>query len=117
MQISIIQDAFGPNKYEVETAKELLGEVAKKESEGIGSFEFKGKMVDRPVFVQAERILKRRASIVAKEEELKLLEPEREKETEKLKDKRVKKKAAMKKVELAKEEESIEDKSEGTPTT
>lgn len=54
-QIDVVNGAFTPSARDIAEAKELL-EAAKTQ---VGAFRFKGQMVDRPHFRQAERILAR----------------------------------------------------------
>lgn len=56
-QVAVIRDAYRPSEAEVEWAQRLL-EAAKSER---GVFTFEGKMVDGPVFKQAQQIVNRAA--------------------------------------------------------
>ncbi|KAH7702231.1 Protein C01G10.7 [Aphelenchoides avenae] len=52
-QVPIIQSAFTPPPDRVEWSEELIREFAKHEESGKGSFVFDGKMVDKPLLLQA----------------------------------------------------------------
>ena len=56
-QIEIINETFSPNPEDVEYAKRVIREWEKAESEGRGSLNLDGKMVDVPVVKRAENLL------------------------------------------------------------
>ena len=62
-QIDIINDAFTPSDEDVETARELLAELDKHQSEGRMAFAFRGQMVDVPHFERARKLLALRDAI------------------------------------------------------
>ncbi|KAF3920404.1 hypothetical protein ABW20_dc0103505 [Dactylellina cionopaga] len=73
-QIDTINKVFAPQPEEVEWAREILAAV--EANPGDGAFEFRGKMVDRPVFRKAESILLKQEKIEKSEEEKFLKEEE-----------------------------------------
>lgn len=57
-QIPVIHEAFSPSKQTVDHAERLLQKYSEEESGGKrGAWEFEGKMVDRPVIINAIRVL------------------------------------------------------------
>ena len=57
-QIGVVQEAFHPTPEKVVWARELIEEFRKHEREGHGAFTFRGHMIDRPLVLQAENVLK-----------------------------------------------------------
>lgn len=57
-QIETVQNAFLPPKEKMELAKELMAEFEKHEKEGKGAFTFHGRMIDRPLLLQAQNTVK-----------------------------------------------------------
>lgn len=58
-QIDIVNQAFTPSAADVNEALELLAAFAEAEEEGLMAISFKGKMVDVPHLVRAQRLLAR----------------------------------------------------------
>lgn len=57
-QIPVIHEAFSPSKESIEYSARLLRKFVEEGSEGRrGSWEFEGKMVDKPVIDNARRII------------------------------------------------------------
>lgn len=57
-QIPIVHEAFSPSKDAIEHAARLLTKFVEEASEGKrGSWEFEGKMVDKPVITKAKKVL------------------------------------------------------------
>ncbi|GIX85457.1 citramalyl-CoA lyase, mitochondrial [Caerostris extrusa] len=57
-QVPIVQRAFSPSHEKVEWAKELIRLFKKHQKEGKGAFTFRGAMIDKPLLLQAENIIK-----------------------------------------------------------
>jgi citrate lyase subunit beta-like protein len=57
-QVAIVQDSFSPTSEQVEWAKSLCEEFEKHQDSGKGAFTFRGQMIDRPLLLQAQNILK-----------------------------------------------------------
>lgn len=58
-QVDVVQEAFTPEKGEIEKASRLLEAFQKHQAAGRGAFAWEGKMVDAPVVRTAERVLER----------------------------------------------------------
>lgn len=56
-QIGIVNDVFTPAPEEIEHARRVLAAAAEAEREGRGAFSLDGKMIDRPLILQARLVL------------------------------------------------------------
>lgn len=56
-QVDIIQNTFSPSKQQIEDAKEICKQWETNQSNGIGAFQFKGIVVDLPVYKRMFNIL------------------------------------------------------------
>ncbi|XP_013787805.1 citrate lyase subunit beta-like protein, mitochondrial [Limulus polyphemus] len=56
-QIPIVQEAFAPSTDKIEWAKELIKEFKEHQMSGMGAFEFRGAMIDKPLLLQAQNIV------------------------------------------------------------
>lgn len=56
-QIPVVQRAFSPTDQQLAYSRELIAAFRQNQSQGIGSFNFHGKMIDRPTLLQAENII------------------------------------------------------------
>ncbi len=65
-QIDIINESFTPSGEEVAYAKKVVGAFREAESNGRGSADLDGRMIDVPVFKRAENLLARMAAIEAR---------------------------------------------------
>lgn len=57
-QVSIVQRAFSPTEEKIKWAKELIKQFETQQKEGKGAFTFQGAMIDKPLLLQAENIIK-----------------------------------------------------------
>lgn len=57
-QVPIVQKAFSPSNEKVKWAKDLIKEFEQHQKEGKGAFTFQGAMIDKPLLLQAENIIK-----------------------------------------------------------
>jgi len=57
-QIDPVNKEFSPSESKINWAKELIAEFQKHELAGKGAFVFKGQMIDRPLLLQAENLVK-----------------------------------------------------------
>ncbi|KAL7646295.1 UNVERIFIED_CONTAM: hypothetical protein RMT77_003204 [Armadillidium vulgare] len=57
-QVDIVQAAFSPSPEKIRWAEELVRSFKKHQEEGKGAFTFEGNMIDRPLLLQAENVLK-----------------------------------------------------------
>jgi citrate lyase subunit beta/citryl-CoA lyase len=60
-QVRVMNEEFLPPAEEVQHARELLAAYEESKKQGRGAFEFKGRMVDAPVVLRAEDIVRRAA--------------------------------------------------------
>lgn len=58
-QIQIVQEAFTPNKDEIEHAAAIIAEYERHQMAGSGAFALDGKMIDAPIVKAARRLLER----------------------------------------------------------
>lgn len=58
-QAALLNTGFSPSEEQLAEARALLAAVAEAEAEGRGAFAFNGKMVDRPVILRAQELLRR----------------------------------------------------------
>lgn len=65
-QVAVLNQAFTPTKAEVEHSRALLSEWEAAQQNGLGVFKFEGKMVDLPVVLRAQALMRRHAAIKAK---------------------------------------------------
>ncbi len=56
-QLEVINEIFSPSQKEIEWANGVL--AAKEENTGKGAFSYRGKMIDKPLILKAERILEK----------------------------------------------------------
>ena len=66
-QVKIVNEAYSPSAEEVAYARKVIVLNDAAEKEGRGSFQIDGKMIDIPIVVRAERLLKRHAAIEARQ--------------------------------------------------
>jgi citrate lyase subunit beta/citryl-CoA lyase len=66
-QVTIVNEEYKPGAAEVEYARKVIAMDKEAAAAGRGSFSLDGKMIDIPVVVRAERLLKRHEAIVARE--------------------------------------------------
>lgn len=66
-QVKIVNEAYSPSADEVAYARKIIRLNDEAEKEGRGSFQIDGKMIDIPIVVRAERLLKRHAAIEARQ--------------------------------------------------
>lgn len=66
-QVTIVNEEYKPGAEEVEYARKVIAMDKEAAAAGRGSFSLDGKMIDIPVVVRAERLLKRHEAIVARE--------------------------------------------------
>lgn len=57
-QIPIIHECFSPTKEKIQWAQELISEFKRHSAEGTGAFVFRGQMIDRPLLLQAQNIVR-----------------------------------------------------------
>ncbi|GFT37701.1 citramalyl-CoA lyase, mitochondrial [Nephila pilipes] len=57
-QVPIVQKAFSPSEEKVEWARELIKRFKEHQKEGKGAFTFRGSMIDKPLLLQAEYVVK-----------------------------------------------------------
>lgn len=57
-QIPIIQEAFTPSKEQISWARELVTLYEEHQKSGQGAFVYKGAMIDKPLLLQAENLVK-----------------------------------------------------------
>ena len=67
-QVTIVNEEYRPGTDEVAHARRLIALDAEAAAAGRGSFALDGKMVDAPVILRAQRLLRRFDAIVAREE-------------------------------------------------
>lgn len=67
-QVTIVNEEYKPGVEEVERARKLIAMNTEAAAAGRASFALDGKMVDIPVIVRAQRLLRRFDAIVAREE-------------------------------------------------
>jgi citrate lyase beta subunit len=58
-QVEPVQSAFTPDAAAIEAAARLMEVFAKHQRAGKGAFEINGKMIDRPLILQAQKVLER----------------------------------------------------------
>lgn len=58
-QIDIIHEVFTPTKDEIEYAQNVIKAMEEAKKEGKGVFSFQGKMIDAPIILRAETVLKK----------------------------------------------------------
>ncbi|XP_015929081.2 citramalyl-CoA lyase, mitochondrial [Parasteatoda tepidariorum] len=58
MQVPVVQKAFSPSEEKIEWATELIKLFKIHQSEGKGAFIFRGNVIDKPLLLQAEYIIK-----------------------------------------------------------
>lgn len=56
-QVDVVHEVFSPSEEEINNAKAILLEQEKAFSKGLGVFSFKGKMVDQPIIVRAQKTM------------------------------------------------------------
>lgn len=56
-QIASVQEAFSPDRHDVEEARELVAAFERHREEGTGAFTFRDKMIDQPTYRQALNLL------------------------------------------------------------
>ena len=66
-QVTIVNDEYKPSAEEVEYAHKVIALDKEAAASGRGSFALDGKMIDIPIIVRAERLLRRFAAITARE--------------------------------------------------
>lgn len=66
-QVTIVNEEYKPGADEVDYARKVIAADREAAAAGRGSFALDGKMIDIPVVVRAERLLKRHDAIVARE--------------------------------------------------
>lgn len=66
-QVKIVNDEYSPSADEVAFARKVIEANAEMERQGRGSFQIDGKMIDLPIVVRAERLLRRHEQIKARE--------------------------------------------------
>jgi citrate lyase subunit beta/citryl-CoA lyase len=66
-QVTIVNEEYKPGAAEVEYARKVIALNQEAAAAGRASFALDGKMIDIPIIVRAERLLKRHAAIVARE--------------------------------------------------
>jgi citrate lyase subunit beta/citryl-CoA lyase len=62
-QVAVLNAVMTPKQEDVDHAEALLSAWLKAESDGVGAFKFEGKMVDKPVILRAQELLRRYAKI------------------------------------------------------
>jgi citrate lyase subunit beta/citryl-CoA lyase len=65
--VKIVNAEYSPSAAEVEFARKVIEMNAKYAAEGRGSFQIDGKMIDIPIVVRAEKLLRRHEKIRARE--------------------------------------------------
>jgi citrate lyase subunit beta/citryl-CoA lyase len=66
-QVPIVNEEYSPTEEEVAFANKVIEKNAEMEQQGRGSFQIDGRMIDIPIVVRAERLLRRHAQIRARE--------------------------------------------------
>jgi len=66
-QVTIVNEEYKPSAVEVEYARKVIAMDKEAAAAGRGSFALDGKMIDIPIIVRAERLLRRYDAIVARE--------------------------------------------------
>ena len=66
-QVTIVNEEYKPSAAEVEYARKVIAMDKEAAAAGRGSFALDGKMIDIPIIVRAERLLKRFEAITARE--------------------------------------------------
>jgi citrate lyase subunit beta/citryl-CoA lyase len=66
-QVKVVNEEYSPRPADVAYARKVIDLNAEAEKEGRGSFQIDGKMIDIPIVVRAERLLKRHAAIEARQ--------------------------------------------------
>lgn len=66
-QVRIVNEAYSPSAAEVAYARKVIALNQEAEKTGRGSFQIDGKMIDIPIVIRAERLLKRHAAIEARQ--------------------------------------------------
>jgi len=66
-QVKIVNEEYSPSEEEVAYARKVIQMDKEAQAAGRGSFQIEGKMIDIPVVVRAERLLKRYEAIKARE--------------------------------------------------
>ena len=66
-QVPIVNEEYSPSDEEVAYARKLIAMDEEAKKQGRGSFALDGKMVDIPIIVRAERLLRRYDAIKARE--------------------------------------------------
>ncbi|KAI6652678.1 Citrate lyase subunit beta-like protein, mitochondrial isoform X1 [Oopsacas minuta] len=56
-QIEVVHEVFAPSEKEIVWAKSLMGAYEEHEKSGKGAFTFEGRMIDRPLFLQAQNVI------------------------------------------------------------
>lgn len=57
-QVSIVQKAFSPSEEKIKWATDLIRQFELHQKEGKGAFTFQGAMIDKPLLLQAQNIIK-----------------------------------------------------------
>ena len=66
-QVTIVNEEYTPTSEEVEYAKKIIQLDREAAAAGRGSFQIDGKMIDIPVVVRAQKLIKRYDAIKARE--------------------------------------------------
>jgi len=66
-QVKIVNEEYSPSEEEVTYARKVIQMDKEAQAAGRGSFQIEGKMIDIPVVVRAERLIKRYEAIKARE--------------------------------------------------
>ena len=66
-QVKIVNEEYSPSEEEVTYARKVIKMDKEAQAAGRGSFQIEGKMIDIPVVVRAERLIKRYEAIKARE--------------------------------------------------
>jgi len=66
-QVTIVNQEYSPSQEEVAYAKKLIDMDKENEKSGRGSFALDGKMIDIPIIVRAQKLLKRHTAITQRE--------------------------------------------------
>ena len=66
-QVTIVNEEYSPSEKEVEYAKKIIQMNDETAKSGRGSFALDGKMIDVPIIVRAQKLLKRHEAIKARE--------------------------------------------------
>jgi citrate lyase subunit beta/citryl-CoA lyase len=66
LQVSVLNEEFGPSEAEVERARRMVAAYEAAYAQGLGAVQFEGAMIDVPVVQRAQTVLARAAAIRAK---------------------------------------------------